>query len=76
MRKFTKALCTMLILIIVPDVVIAAAVVYYITIGTLTPGSPMFIDIDTPTLAETVSFFCIGLMVVVSLAYARSKLNA
>lgn len=55
--------------------VIAASVAFFIITATLTPGDAMYIDSNTPSLAETLGFVGCGLVIITALAYSRSWLS-
>lgn len=73
---FTPArwFCTTVILIASLYIAIAIAVALFIANGTLTPGSVMYLDSDTPTIAETLLFIGVGLVVISTFAYAGHRL--
>ena len=74
-QLFAKWFCTIAILISVFYTVVAVAVAFFIITGTLTPGNAMYLDSDTPTLDETLGFIGYGLIIIATLAYARSWLS-
>jgi len=74
-RLSLRFLCTMAILIIGAYTVTALGVAFFIVTGTLTPGDPMWIDVATPALGETLVFVCFGAAITACLAFARHKLS-
>lgn len=70
-----RFLCTVAMLISTFYTVSSLAIVLFIANGTLKEGSPMWIDTDTPSLAQAISVAGICALVTGLLAYARHKLR-
>jgi hypothetical protein len=71
----TRLLCTVGILLIGSYTFISLLIAFFIVAGLLTPGSAMFYDSRTPTLANAILFFLIGSAITAIIALARHRLS-
>ena len=73
-RGLAHFLCTAAIVFIGFYAVTAACIAFFIATGSLTPGEMMFSDSSTPTLASSLTFSCVGLLLVAALGFVRKRL--
>lgn len=74
-RSLLRLLCTLIILIVGAHTVNSLAIALFIANGTLTPGSPMWVDLDTPSMLEALTAAAQGAVITAVFAYGWHKLT-
>ena len=73
-RRLAQILCTTAIVLVGFYAVSAACIAFFIVTGSLTPGDVMLSDSRTPTLTDSLTFACVGLLVVSAFGFVRGRL--
>lgn len=76
MRKLTRLFFTVALMIAGLYTVNSLIIAVFIANGTLTPGSPMWVDVDTPSIFEALTIAGLGAVMTAVFAYGRQKLSA
>ncbi|MCC2638234.1 MAG: hypothetical protein K0Q68_1953 [Moraxellaceae bacterium] len=74
-RQLIRLVFTIALLIVCLYTVNSLVIAAFIANGTLTPGNPMWVDVDTPTILEALTAAGLGAVMTALFAYGRHKLS-